>query len=195
MPVELCHHVKEDGISCHSPALRGLGYCHFHLRYKGHPLRTWRNRHRICGWHFTRRSVGSQYAIAAYLKRVEMALASGCSDPERVRLIRWALRQMATDARYMEATKAAKTAPPPDPGNPQARTGAPVKPDNSIFCDKSFEINCQARNSRQATDSTGAQGGVHILLNAAQTPLNGKTAVAKRTRASHATMNSRGSPL
>ena len=81
MPVELCHHVKEDGISCHSPALRGLGYCHFHLRYKGHRLRTWRNRHRICGWHFTKRSVSSLYAIAANLKRVEMALAGGCSDP------------------------------------------------------------------------------------------------------------------
>jgi len=109
MPVELCHHVKEDGISCQSPALRGLGYCHFHLRYKGHRLRTWRNRQRIGGRHFTKKSVSSQYAIAANLKRVEMALSGGCSDPGRVRLIGYGLRQMAADARYMEATKAAKT--------------------------------------------------------------------------------------
>jgi len=158
MRVELCHHVKEDGISRHSPALRGLGYCHFHLRYKGHRLRTWRNRQRIGGWHFTKRSVSSPYAIAANLKRVEVALASGCSDPERVRLIGYGLRQMASDARYMEATKAAKTAPPPEPSKAQARTGAPVKPDKSIFCDKSFEINYVPRNHGQVIDSTGAWG-------------------------------------
>lgn len=44
MPVKHCRHMKEDGISCHSPALRGESYCHFHLRYKGHRLRTWRGR-------------------------------------------------------------------------------------------------------------------------------------------------------
>ena len=164
MPVELCHHVKEDGISCHSPALRGLGYCHFHLRYKGQRLRTWRNRHRICGWHFTKRSVSSPYAIAANLKRVKMALAGGCSDPERVRLIRNGLRQMASNARYMEATKASKTAPQPAPGNRQARTGTPVNPDNSIFCDKPFDVNYMPRNSRQVIDSKGAGGrGTYLI--------------------------------
>jgi len=46
--VKHCRHVKEDGIACHSPALRGESYCHFHLRYKGQRLRTWRSR-RILG--------------------------------------------------------------------------------------------------------------------------------------------------
>jgi hypothetical protein len=32
-PVKHCRHVKEDGIACGSPALRGENYCHFHLRY------------------------------------------------------------------------------------------------------------------------------------------------------------------
>jgi len=67
MPAELCHHVKEDGISCHSPALRGLG-------------------------------------------------------------------------------------------NPQVGTGAPVSHYNSIFCDKSFEINYVPRNHGQVIDSTGVGG-------------------------------------
>jgi hypothetical protein len=171
--------VKEDGISCHSPALRGLGYCHFHLRYKGHRLRTWRNRQHLGGWHFTKRSMNSQYTIAANLKRVEMALAGGCSDPGRVRLIGYGLRQAAANLRYMEATKAAKTAPQPNSGKPQSRTGAHVKPDNSIFCDKSFGMNYVPRNSRQVIDSTGAQGrGTQLTsLNAARTLLRGKAAV------------------
>src|SRR5271165_6905315 len=65
---------------------------------------------------------------------------------------------MAADARYMEAKKAAQTAPRPDPGKPQSRTSGSVKPYNSIFCDKSFEINYVPRNHGQVIDSTGAGG-------------------------------------
>ena len=42
--IKHCRHVKQDGIACHSPALHGESYCHSHLRYKGHRLRTWRGR-------------------------------------------------------------------------------------------------------------------------------------------------------
>ena len=42
--VKHCRHVKEDGIACQSPAQRGESYCHFHVRYKGRPLRNWRAR-------------------------------------------------------------------------------------------------------------------------------------------------------
>ena len=133
MPVKLCHHVKEDGISCHSPALRGLGYCHFHLRYKGHRLRTWRNRQRIGGWHFGTRTMNSLNAIAANLKRVEIALAGDCSDPERARLIGYALRQAAANVRFMEATKASTMAKQPTRDELESRTGDPVNLDESIF--------------------------------------------------------------
>jgi hypothetical protein len=103
MKVELCHHVKEDGISCHSPALRGRGYCFFHLRYKGYPLRTWRNRHRIGGWRFKPSMAHNLKAVEASLKRVEIALSSGnCVDPERARIIRYGLRLMAADLRRQQ---------------------------------------------------------------------------------------------
>ncbi|MGO9519144.1 MAG: hypothetical protein ACLPND_19095 [Candidatus Korobacteraceae bacterium] len=36
-PFKYCRHVKEDGVPCGSPPLRGENYCHFHLRYKGYP--------------------------------------------------------------------------------------------------------------------------------------------------------------
>ena len=173
MPVELCHHVKGDGVSCHSPALRGQGYCYFHVRYKGHPLRTWRNLRRLCGWHFTSRSVSTLAGIEDHLKRVEAALASGCSDPKRARLIRYGLQVMAANVRYMKATEARK---------PQ--TSAPISPENSIFCDNSFKMKSVRRNSRQAADSKSAKWkGIHLI--SAQ---KGKTAVAQRSPASGATM-------
>lgn len=156
MPVELCHHVKEDGISCHSPAVRGEGYCYFHLRYKGRALRTWRNRHRLCGWHLNQGTQGSLAAIEANLKRVERALASGCPDPARARLIRWGLQQMRTNARYIEAEqakKAAKKGNARQSGKVQPQTVTPVSPGNSIFCNNTFDVNNLKRNQRQLIDS------------------------------------------
>jgi len=100
--VKRCRHVKEDGIACHSPALRGESYCHFHLRYKGYPLRTW-NRHRLGGLHFTRSMAFNLKAAQANLKRVEKLLSSGtCSDPERAGIIRYGLQMMVSNLRYMQ---------------------------------------------------------------------------------------------
>jgi hypothetical protein len=39
MPFETCHHVKEDGVYCASPALRGRKYCYSHLMHRGRRLR------------------------------------------------------------------------------------------------------------------------------------------------------------
>jgi len=104
-PFKLCRHVKEDGIPCGSPPLRGENYCHFHLRYKGYPLRTWPNRRRLGGLHFTRSMAFNLKAAQAALKRVEKLLSSGaCSDPERAGMIRYALQMMVSDLRYMQDT-------------------------------------------------------------------------------------------
>jgi len=102
--VNYCRHVKEDGIPCGSPPLRGENYCHFHLRYKGYPLRTWPNKRRLGGWHFTRGMALNLKALEAALKRVDRALSSGtCSDPKRAGMIRYALQMMVSDLRYMHA--------------------------------------------------------------------------------------------
>ncbi|MGO9519588.1 MAG: hypothetical protein ACLPND_21330 [Candidatus Korobacteraceae bacterium] len=102
-PVKHCRHVKEDGIACGSPALRGQSYCHFHLRYKGYPLRAWPNKGRLGGWRLTRRTAFNLKAAEANLKRVEKMLASGtCSDAQRAGLIRYALQMMVSNLRYMQ---------------------------------------------------------------------------------------------
>ncbi len=80
--VKHCRHVKEDGIVCHSPALRGESYCHFHLRYKGHRLRTWRGR-RILGVRDLHLPPPDDlYAIQFSLNEVVQALASGRLAPD-----------------------------------------------------------------------------------------------------------------
>ena len=100
--VRHCRHVKEDGIVCHSPALRGQIYCHFHLRYKRYPLRTWGNQLRLAGLRLTRGMALNLKAAEADLKRVERLLASGtCSDPKRARTIRWGLQAIVSDLRRM----------------------------------------------------------------------------------------------
>jgi len=78
-----CRHVKEDGIACHSPAPRGESYCHSHLRYKGHRLRTWRGR-RILGvrdLHLP--PPHDRGSILFSLNEVVQALAAGRLDPMR----------------------------------------------------------------------------------------------------------------
>ena|SRR5208282_282224 len=97
-----CRHVKQDGVPCGSPPLRGERYCYFHLRYKGYPLRSWPNKRRLGGLRINRGTAFNLKAAQASLKRVEKLLSSGtCSDPARVRLIRSALQMLVSDLRYM----------------------------------------------------------------------------------------------
>ena len=77
-----CRHVKEDGIACHSPALRGESYCYFHLCYKGHRLRTWRGR-RIPGVRDLHLPPPDNFASILFsLNEVIQALAAGRLDPD-----------------------------------------------------------------------------------------------------------------
>jgi hypothetical protein len=80
--IKHCRHVKEDGIACGSPPLRGESYCHSHLRYKGNRLRTWRGRRtlRISDLHLPPPDNFS--AITFCLNRVLLVLRSGRLDPD-----------------------------------------------------------------------------------------------------------------
>ena len=39
MPINHCRHIKEDGVFCQGPPLRGREYCRFHLRALGRRMR------------------------------------------------------------------------------------------------------------------------------------------------------------
>ncbi len=216
MPVKLCHHVKEDGISCHSPAVSGLGYCHFHLRYKGHRLRTWRNRMHIGGWRFPPSMANDLNAIEARLKQVEMALSGGNADAERLHLIRWGLQMMAGNLRHAEADRLLyeQSQPNQPEGTPKKKgagkgrtaangtmrqtppvqlgkaTGAKIIPFNSIFYDKPQRFNQLPVNSRQLTDSKEAEGRGRGSYNRPTDPASERKKPRRRpARETQATMN------
>ncbi len=46
MSVPICHHLKEDGVYCGSPALKDRDYCYFHLNLRGRRLKAARARRR-----------------------------------------------------------------------------------------------------------------------------------------------------
>jgi hypothetical protein len=77
-----CRHMKEDGIACHSPALRGESYCHAHLRYKGHRLRTWRSRRMLGVKDLHLPPPDDLGSILFSLNEVIQALAAGSLDPD-----------------------------------------------------------------------------------------------------------------
>jgi len=78
--IKHCRHVKEDGIACGSPPLRGESYCHFHLRYKGRRLRTWSGRRtlRVKDLHLP--PAIDLHAIQLSLNELVRAVASGRLD-------------------------------------------------------------------------------------------------------------------
>jgi hypothetical protein len=112
--VKHCRHVKEDGIACGSPALRGESYCHSRVRYKGHRLRTWRGRRtlRISDLHLPPPDNFS--AITFCLKRVLLALRTGRLDPDEADEVFQELNQVSImlsggDACAGDAEKEART--------------------------------------------------------------------------------------
>jgi hypothetical protein len=46
MSCRTCDHLKEDGIYCDSPALRGQNFCYYHLNVRGRRLQMARARRR-----------------------------------------------------------------------------------------------------------------------------------------------------
>jgi hypothetical protein len=85
--VKHCRHVKEDGIACGSPPLHGESYCHFHLRYKGHRLRTWRARRTLAVRDMHLPPPDDFYPIQFCLNAVAQAVAVDRLDPDEARKV------------------------------------------------------------------------------------------------------------
>jgi hypothetical protein len=93
MSVPLCVHIKEDGISCHSPALTGERHCHFHLRYKGYRLRTWRARRPV---HIQLPVLDSLVAVRFGMKQVREAMLGNKLDHKQAGLALYAMQILAS---------------------------------------------------------------------------------------------------
>jgi len=99
MPVKRCHYLKADGTSCQAPPLRGEKYCHHHLRFKGHAVRTWRGRRSDAP---DRLLVPPPKSLGEYLirlSRVGQAIAENRIDPDRAGRVLWELEKIGVKLR------------------------------------------------------------------------------------------------
>ena len=125
--IRLCKHVKEDGVSCGSPAVRGERYCCHHLRYKGYALRTWRVRDPQ-PWRLRLLPLTSLSAIQTNLDRVARAEDAGHLTPRTAGLMRYGLHLAASSLRFVESRNiAVGTA---NKGEPNGGATPPEKADN-----------------------------------------------------------------
>ncbi len=103
MSVPSCRHIKEDGVFCHAPALRGRDYCYFHLRVLGRRMRmakelAHQQEHRL---RFP--ALEDLNSVQVALMQVLDALASGQLEERRAGLLLYGLQQASSNLRHAMA--------------------------------------------------------------------------------------------
>ena len=103
-----CHHVKEDGAYCGSPALRDRKYCYYHLMQRGRRLRRARALRDNVPYRLEIQSLDNLYAVRAALTEIAQALASGQLDPRTAGKLLYAIQQVSATNRRIEQMEAAQ---------------------------------------------------------------------------------------
>ena len=96
MPFETCHHVKEDGIYCASPALRGRKFCYSHLMHRGRRLRRALAQSRNEASPLILPPLENLAAIRVALSEIVQALAGGQLEHRSAGLMLYAIQQATT---------------------------------------------------------------------------------------------------
>jgi hypothetical protein len=99
MPFETCRHIKEDGVYCASPALRGRKYCYYHFAHRARRLRrAWALRFmEPCRLQIPQ--LDSLRNVQVALTEVVEALAAGQLDRRDAGLMLYAIQQATTVTR------------------------------------------------------------------------------------------------
>ncbi|HEY4899340.1 MAG TPA: hypothetical protein VIH91_00845 [Terriglobales bacterium] len=97
MELRTCDHLKEDGIYCKSPALRGRDYCYFHLKLRGRRLNMARARALGPDQSLDLPFPEDMYAVQISLGEVLNRLAHNQIDPRQAGLMLYTLQQAATN--------------------------------------------------------------------------------------------------
>ena len=103
-----CHHVKEEGTYCGSPALRDRQYCYYHLMQRGRRLRRARALRDNVPYRLEIQSLDNLYAVRAALTEIAQALASGQLDPRTAGKLLYAIQQVSATNRRIEQMEAAQ---------------------------------------------------------------------------------------
>jgi hypothetical protein len=96
MSFATCDHLKEDGVYCDSPALRGQNFCYFHLDLRARRMQAAQARRRgeTCRFHFP--VLEDMHAVQASLTLVLDALADDRIEPKRAGLMLYTLQLAST---------------------------------------------------------------------------------------------------
>src|SRR5271166_1286476 len=97
MAVRTCDHLKEDGVYCNSPALKGRNYCYFHLNIRGRRLNMARARALGPEQPLNVPFPEDMHAVQVTLFEVVSALAHKRIDTKHAGLILYAMQQAATN--------------------------------------------------------------------------------------------------
>jgi len=97
MSYATCDHLKEDGVYCESPALRGQNFCYFHLTVRARRMQAAQARRRgeTCRIHLP--VLEDMHAVQSSLMQVLDALADDRIDHKRAGLMLYALQQASTN--------------------------------------------------------------------------------------------------
>jgi hypothetical protein len=107
-----CHHVKEDGTYCGSPALRNRKYCYSHLKERGRRLRRARALRDNVPYRVEIQSLDNPYAIRSALTEIAQALAAGQLDSRTAGKLLYAIQLVSTQNRRIEQMEAAAAKDP-----------------------------------------------------------------------------------
>lgn len=99
MPYKYCQHVKESGIFCSSPAVRGRDYCYYHARTRARRLAIAKAQSESQPWHLELPPLEDMHAVQTAVTNVIEALVAGALDCKRAGLILYGLQQASNNVR------------------------------------------------------------------------------------------------
>ena len=106
MQYATCHHVKEDGIYCGSPALRDRKYCYYHLMQRARRLRRARALRDNQPYRLEIQSLDNPYAISIALSDISQAIASGQLEALAAGKLLYAIQLASSTNRRIEKMEA-----------------------------------------------------------------------------------------
>lgn len=99
MPYKYCQHVKENGIFCSFPAVRGRAYCYYHVRSRARRLAMAKAQSEHRPWRLELPPLEDMYAVQTAVTNVIEALAAGSLDSKRAGVILYGLQQASNNVR------------------------------------------------------------------------------------------------
>jgi hypothetical protein len=116
MELRTCDHLKEDGIYCQSPALKGRHYCYFHLNLRGRRLNMARARSLAADQPLDLPFPEDMHSVQVTLFEVVNALVNKRIDTKTAGIVLYAMQQASTNLNIKHASQSmCETVKPDEP--------------------------------------------------------------------------------